>query len=361
MKKMISLLMVIMMIVTLITVSDLSIQAVEKEYQYESLFKSYAAEHGYKPLSYEEIDSGDYWTLVYAKSEGDSCDKLIKGVFGDRVIVGYDDRQPFTFGYGVFWRRVGFVPLTEVWNNPYFEGLQEMFRKYTDTILTEEACPVWLLGDTDRDGRLTVMDATHIQRRLASIEAAPFYDTLPEAAASRFGADIRFLSDVDRDGMITVLDSTTIQKRLASLITEEKLDYKILANTADSSSPIFDTSAKILSSVEELKENREFFSDKLWDETLSFCDEGYFRERVLLMYTDCESSSGYERRNFSVIRDKNFDLRFEQEQVLPSTSGATVMTNRLILLELSRNDVPKIAGVNPVVKVVYSYESPVSD
>lgn len=352
MKKLTAILLTIIMIVTLVTMSDLSIRAVEKEYQYKSAFDSYAKEKGFKDYSYEEIDSGDHWTLVYAKWEGDACDKLIKGTFSDRVIITYDDGQPFTFGYGVFWRRVGFVPLTEIWDNPYFDGLHEMFVKHTDAVMSGGNSAVWLIGDTDRDGKLTIIDATHIQKRLAGLEEYPFYDALPGVAQTKFGADIRFVSDIDRDSVRSILDATTIQKRLANDVYDQQLDFKPLANVTSYISSDLAEDARLIRSFEQLCEYEKtlsLFGEDFAQGIFSQCNDAFFEDSVLLMYTDVENSAGYRRENFKVSKDKFFDINFEQDMVYPSGGSPDVMTNRLILLSMKREDVPACAGVHSIV------------
>ena len=69
-----------------------------------------------------------------------------------------------------------------------------------------------ILGDADGDGKVTVLDATAIQKKLASIEPASF----SEKAA-----------DVDGDGKVTVLDATLIQKWLANLPAPEGIGKPI--------------------------------------------------------------------------------------------------------------------------------------
>ena len=59
-----------------------------------------------------------------------------------------------------------------------------------------------LLGDADGDGEVTILDATAIQRYLASLPNPTFF----EPAA-----------DADEDGEVTILDATAIQRHLASL------------------------------------------------------------------------------------------------------------------------------------------------
>ena len=360
MKKLISILLILIMIVTLVTVSNLSIRAVEKEYQYESSFDVYAKEHGYKNYTYEEIGGSDHWTLVFATCEGNACDKLIKGTFGDRTVINYDDGQPFTFGYGVYWKRVGFVPLTEVWNNPDFDGIQDMFRDYTDSVMTSDGSTVWLLGDTDRDGLLTILDVTHIQKQLAELEAEPSYDSLPQVAGVKFGADIKLLSDIDRDGMKTILDATWIQKRLASCIYNQKLECKTVANETSADSPLLREESGLIFSYEQLYEKRDtvsIFGDDFAQDILSRCDKTFFEDSVLLMYTDAESSPGYQRKNFRVYKDLYCEINFEQDMIYPSGAAPSVMTNRLILLSLDRKFIPECTSVNTF---VYT-KSPIDD
>ena len=71
--------------------------------------------------------------------------------------------------------------------------------------------PTALLGDADGDGKLTILDATAIQRRLASLSVASYN----EKAA-----------DADEDGKVMILDATAIQRRLASLPTHEGIGEK---------------------------------------------------------------------------------------------------------------------------------------
>ena len=67
---------------------------------------------------------------------------------------------------------------------------------------------IFLRGDADGDGRVTVIDATVIQKVRASIEVKSF----DELAA-----------DVDDDNVVSVLDATYIQKSLAHI----DIDYAV--------------------------------------------------------------------------------------------------------------------------------------
>ena len=67
--------------------------------------------------------------------------------------------------------------------------------------LPEEDLP--LLGDADRDGSVTVLDATFIQKVKASLIEEFQIDT--------------YAADVDKDGSVSVLDATRIQKYKAGI------------------------------------------------------------------------------------------------------------------------------------------------
>ena len=68
-----------------------------------------------------------------------------------------------------------------------------------------------LLGDADGDGKVTILDATVIQRRLAGLPVESFN----EKAA-----------DVDGDGL-TILDATAIQRYLAGMPVEFPIDQYV--------------------------------------------------------------------------------------------------------------------------------------
>lgn len=65
----------------------------------------------------------------------------------------------------------------------------------------------YLRGDTDRDGKITILDATLIRLKIADMEV-PFMDELA--------------ADVDDDGL-SILDATEIQRYLVKLKTHEAI------------------------------------------------------------------------------------------------------------------------------------------
>lgn len=60
-----------------------------------------------------------------------------------------------------------------------------------------------IIGDADKDGDLTILDATHIQLYKAELIEESEIDLT--------------VSDYDQDGEVTILDATAIQRRLAGL------------------------------------------------------------------------------------------------------------------------------------------------
>ncbi|MBQ6627041.1 MAG: dockerin type I repeat-containing protein, partial [Ruminococcus sp.] len=72
-------------------------------------------------------------------------------------------------------------------------------------LVPQEVIPVLaLIGDVDGDGKVTIIDATFIQRHIAQLT------TIPENRIA--------CADTDKDGRITIIDATMIQRFIAQLI-----------------------------------------------------------------------------------------------------------------------------------------------
>ena len=85
--------------------------------------------------------------------------------------------------------------------------------------------PAYPFGDANHSGSVTVLDATRVQRALASLTTMSPYE--------------KYTADVDADGLVTITDATYIQRYMAKLITafpadeEEGRDEKALRYAAD--------------------------------------------------------------------------------------------------------------------------------
>lgn len=75
------------------------------------------------------------------------------------------------------------------------------------------------LGDVDGDETVTIIDATCIQRHLASI---PTYAYIEKAA------------DTDEDGEVTIIDATCIQRWLVDLPSNDRIGQLIREENSDS-------------------------------------------------------------------------------------------------------------------------------
>ena len=70
-----------------------------------------------------------------------------------------------------------------------------------------------LFRSLDRDGKLSIIDATILQRCEANIMAYPDDDTF--SITFEWGKT-RYYSDFDRDGVRSILDATRLQRYLIS-------------------------------------------------------------------------------------------------------------------------------------------------
>ena len=68
--------------------------------------------------------------------------------------------------------------------------------------------PSVFLGDTDLDGKVTIVDVTCIQRHLADLSTDSFGE---------------MVADTDEDGKVTINDATAIQRHLASMPTNQNI------------------------------------------------------------------------------------------------------------------------------------------
>jgi len=97
--------------------------------------------------------------------------------------------------------------------------LEQAYEKYSDVVdrfFEEGYFDAELLGDMDNDKKLTVKDATHIQKSLAGItefEATDKFEGLISPAQNA----PQYFSDFNRDGVRNIKDATAIQKHIAGI------------------------------------------------------------------------------------------------------------------------------------------------
>lgn len=113
--------------------------------------------------------------------------------------------------------------IVEPTETSYEQTFEDMFRYACDWMegryawLSEQFAPDYvpspLLGDVDRDGSISILDATRIQRHLASL---PIPAVLDETIA-----------DTDEDGLVSITDATYIQRWLANLESNDRIGQPI--------------------------------------------------------------------------------------------------------------------------------------
>ncbi len=224
MKKLVSLFLVLIVLTAVAVIpAYAAYNLVEGEYLYEEKF----VEEYIAPISQFEGDTYIYEENYYHHVDENNPDSdidwigvtamsniqqpwLAKHVIGDRVFWKNCGCLPFEYGKAVFdVKNDRFVELTDEMIDDYV-GLREYLED------NNIGSPI---GDADLDDKLTVLDATYIQRAQALL--CEYYDDDDISNYHKLGnEDLNYISDFDRDGERTVLDATGIQLKLAGL--EEK-------------------------------------------------------------------------------------------------------------------------------------------
>ena len=178
------------------------------------------------------------WVLVsgYALQP---IEGIYYGVFDDTVVYS-SEYAPFEFGYGVYdCAEDTYYSIKEAWNRDY-PDLHDVFINR----VTSEA-NVDHLGDADKDGKLTIIDATKIQRFLVGMTDLEESSWWFEHCGSDFGTRLTSLADYDADGAVDAIDVTRIQRALignplyhhsftAGVAIDQNADGKIIAQASSS-------------------------------------------------------------------------------------------------------------------------------
>lgn len=166
----------------------------------------------YEEVYYHHNDSGEIdWALVHVRQyiqapwEARAC-----GIFRDRVIRCDAPINQFDLDYAVY-----FV------NENRFFGINGklIYERITEDDLYNALCEINLgeiIGDIDKDGKLTVKDATYIQKCVAGLLNYPEDDEI-RYDGTEAPAFLIYISDFNRDVERNVKDATAIQKHIAGL------------------------------------------------------------------------------------------------------------------------------------------------
>ena len=213
MKKIISVLLAILMLVLTSLVPVYAQETENSGYLYEDAFvERYVGDElgdEYRYWKYKEVyynyDENNQvnWCLVHATASLNAFGMSAYLKFEDFVLVSSNMIYPFDLKYAVYdVEKDSFFDLVDIYEEiPNYEGLIDVLRNLDESVI---------LGDTDKNRVLTVLDATNIQRDVAQIQV--LYDEYTD----RRDVKGRF-SDYNNDGETTILDATAIQRKLAKL------------------------------------------------------------------------------------------------------------------------------------------------
>lgn len=162
---------------------------------YSEIYKHYETDGGSTP-DYVLINL--YTNLYYSMPVAD--------ILGDKLLCDYSGNIPFTYGYGVYIPETG-----EIYGLTYALTLDIAGIENTLEHIGYDA----LMGDTDGDRKLTIKDATYLQKCLAGLESFDESDDITSYFTE--SKTQVYISDYNRDGVRNIRDATAIQKKLAKI------------------------------------------------------------------------------------------------------------------------------------------------
>ena len=161
----------------------------------------------YLPNSDSTIDESiPEYVLVYL-STNMSSEMPIADVFGEYILKNTSIGYPFAYGYGIY------IPSTEeVYSltHAYELGIEGIEKVFTEAKIGR------LIGDMDKDRKITIKDATYLQKCLAGILEFDKYDYIT-AYEYEENPPLLYVSDFNRDCERNIKDATAIQKHLAKM------------------------------------------------------------------------------------------------------------------------------------------------
>ena len=161
----------------------------------------------------DKIKAAGYDAGVYANLSWWN-NKLTSGTFGSyhKWVAAYGD---FDLKSWEMWQYSSGGSVPGINGNVDMNYSRESVQLKTPTVKPTEKPPVpqasVILGDADSDGTVTILDATTIQRHLASLPTTSYNNKA---------------ADADEDGEVTIIDATCIQRHLASLPTHNGIGNK---------------------------------------------------------------------------------------------------------------------------------------
>ena len=269
-------------------------------------------------------------------------------VFGNKLIRGNTESLPFKLGYGVYDVKSGaFYDLIDAWDM----NLNHLRDVWDDIIPCEYYDPdhnasenaMYVVGDADADGNVTILDATRIQRCIAELDENPWKDFAATGSEFIRGADIAGATDYDRDGDTTVMDATRIQRTIAEL--PSVLTYQVKWSESSTTPSNFKYRDKYL--VTDRSQLHKDYPDE--KRMLDHFDDSYFKDHMLVGVNLVDHMELYTTTLSGVSLDTtgtlNIDFRCKPASTVPS-----VDMHYSVCLELSKAFLDEIKDVNYTIR-----------
>lgn len=172
--------------------------------RFEELYGSGYDWFDYRELYYHTDKNGKTdWALIYAFIPAAEPIELVT-IVGNRVLRPGTKYMPFSARYGIY----------DVMEDKFIDAGSAAAENYVGFLkVFDKIDDGSLIGDLDRDGKLTIIDATIIQRCETGIRDYPDDDVF--SLTFEWGK-ARYYSDFDRDGKRSILDVTRLQRYLIS-------------------------------------------------------------------------------------------------------------------------------------------------
>ncbi len=227
MKKIVSILLAVCMMISVLAIPVYADSAYASG-DYVEEFEAYLVSNGlgpnfegedwyvYEAPCYEYYSDANTtqtpdWVLAFGAYMGLSPMPCY-GVFGDYYIQNSNYHYPDSLGYYIYVPSESkFYTLEEAWKAD-FEGIEKAF---TEDLLVRGIAGY--IGDADGDNKLTIFDATFIQRNLVGLCVFDSGDDLTAHAKTTDTVELSYVSDFNRDGERNIFDATAIQRKLAEI------------------------------------------------------------------------------------------------------------------------------------------------
>ena len=182
----------------------------------ESIEKDYE-EYGYAVDPETTLNS---WMLIYATTIFDSTGDEKPYAASDKWVIRQEQtNSPLFVHYCIYYcETMEFYDIADLWDglsDDSWDGKkhnENLYKKLKFYKIGE------LIGDMDKDYKLTVKDATYIQKCLAGILEFPQNDKVDgDYTAGDHKYYLAYVSDFNRDGERSIKDATAIQKFVAGI------------------------------------------------------------------------------------------------------------------------------------------------